>query len=311
MADDWADHVFDTQAPLGRIQLGGVQSAFLGGNLEETGDLDWFIASPSLTAGVTYRITVVAKDSNSGSLDDPFLKLFGGQLDEVFGALPDQTPTLQDNDSGVGRDAYIVFTPTNTFPYFFEVSSGATGSGTGSYTIQVTALDLFAGAAESTFFFMLNAALPAEFNAAQVANLTQFAQTQFTAGTQVGALSPTVYMYEALGLALSETSPALKNILAPGFASDADFVTIVYDVIFGGQPNAAQAQHFLTQLDFYETIYLASGAFGQDQTRIETLARGATIGQMLGVNADLAASNAATNGIAMVGTPAAMDFDLL
>jgi len=32
---------------------------------------------------------------------------------------------------------------------------------------------------------------------------------------------------------------------------------------------------------------------------------------MLGVNADIAASNAATNGIAMVGTPAAMDFDLL
>src|SRR5262245_66639655 len=219
MADDWADHILDVQAPLGRIQLAGVQSAFLGGNLEETGDLDWFTASPFLTAGVTYRITVVGKDSNGGSLDDPFLKLFGGQLNETFGALPDQTPTLQDNDSGVGRDSYIVFTPTNTFPYFFEVSSGATGSGIGSYMIQVTALDLFAGAAESTFFFMLNSGLSAELNAAQVANLTQFAQTQFTAGTQVGALSPTVYMYEALGLALSEISPALQGILNPAISS--------------------------------------------------------------------------------------------
>ena len=118
-------------------------------------------------------------------------------------------------------------------------------------------------------------------------------------------------MYEALGLALSEISPALKGILSPGNASDSDFVSVIYGAVFGIQPSASQVQVFLSQLNSFESIYLASGAFGQDVTRIETLARGAVIGQMLGVNADIAASNAATNGIAMVGTPAAMDFDLL
>src|SRR5262245_34268510 len=118
-------------------------------------------------------------------------------------------------------------------------------------------------------------------------------------------------MYEALGLALAESSPALQGILSPGTASNSDFVSLVYDTVFGAQPNAAQVQVFLGQLDSFESMYLASGAFGQDVTRIETLARGAVIGQMLGVNADIHASNAAANGIAMVGTPAAMDFDLL
>jgi len=165
----------------------------------------------------------------------------------------------------------------------------------------------FDGAAETSFLFITNAPLPS----AQLPNLSQFAQIQFAAGTQVGALSPTVYMYEALGLALSELSPALQGILSPGNASNSDFVSLVYSTVFGTEPSATQAQHFLTQLNFYETIYLDSGAFGQDQTRIETLARGATIGQMLGVNADLAASKATANGIAMVGTSAAMDFDLL
>src|SRR5262245_7222395 len=145
----------------------------------------------------------------------------------------------------------------------------------------------------------------------QLDNLSQFAQTQFTFSQQIGVLSPTVAMYEALGLALSEISPALKGILSPGNASNSDFVSVVYGAVFGVQPGAAQVQVFLSQLDSFESIYLASGAFGQDITRIETLARGAVIGQMLGVNADIAASNAAANGIAMVGTPAAMDFDLL
>jgi hypothetical protein len=313
MADDFADAFLDASAPIGGLTPVGAQSFLSRGNLEETGDRDWFQAFPNLlTAGVTYRITVAGKDSNEGTLDDPYLKLFGGQ--------PSATPILQDNDSGVGHDSYLVYTPTNTFPYFFEVSSGTTGSGIGSYEIRVTALDLFAGAAESTFYFMLNAALPVEFNAAQVANLTQFAQTQFTFGQQIGVLNPTVSMYEALGLALSELSPGLtQGIFNPGLSSDGDFVTIVYDGVFGTQPNAAQAQHFLTQLDFYQTIYLASGAFGQDTTRIEILARGATIGQMLGVHAEIAINNAVAttgnlindNGISTVGTSATMDFDLL
>src|SRR5262245_3102083 len=127
MADDFADGFLDASAPIGLFGADGIIRA----NLEEAGDRDWFQIQTSLTAGVTYRITLEGKDSNEGLLDDPFLKLFGPQVNPV--------PILQDNDSGVGRDSYIVYTPTFTFPYFFEVS----GSGIGSYEIQVTALDKF------------------------------------------------------------------------------------------------------------------------------------------------------------------------
>src|SRR5262249_47760340 len=151
--------------------------------------------------------------------------------------------------------------------FYLDVSS-ATADGTGAFDLNLAVLNPFQGAADTTFAFMGGSL---ELPSSSSPNLSQFAQLQFTTGQQVGVLSPTIYMYEALGLALSEISPALQGILSPGNASDADFVSFIYPLVFGVQPSAAQAQHFLGQLDFYETIYLASGAFGQDITRIETL----------------------------------------
>jgi len=300
VADDLANGQFDASAPfpsLGAIVSGGVGG--IGGTLETVGDLDSFRFS--LTAGVTYKFRLEGFDSISGSLTDPNLQI---------ARIRDSFPVATDDDSGVGRDSLIIFMPQETIDYFATVS----GKGNiGTWQFHVIGLDPFDGAAETTFLFMTNQ--PLESNA----TLADFAQTQFTFSQQIGVLSPTVAMYEALGLALSEISPALKGTLSPGNASDSDFVSVIYGAVFGIQPSAAQVQVFLSQLDSFESIYLASGAFGQDTTRIETLARGAVIGQMLGVNADIAASNAAAatgnlingNGIATVGTSAAMDFDLL
>src|SRR5262249_38230817 len=152
----------------------------------------------------------------------------------------------------------------------YGIGAASTNGATGSYQLSVAALNPFEGAAETTFAFMSGSSElpPAQL---QLDNLSQFAQTQFTFGQQIGVLSPTVAMYEALGLALSEISPALKGILSPGNASDSDFVSVIYGAVFGIQPSAAQVQVFLSQLNSFESIYLASGAFGQDVTRIETL----------------------------------------
>jgi hypothetical protein len=303
VGDNIADFFSDLVHPIGDLGTvgNGVAGVSHGTFINDGIDTDIFKAQ--LIAGITYRITMEGTASGF-ELNNPHLIL----------AANVSTPLQSDDDSGIGTNAYIVFTPDTTGTYFMA-AQGVAGA-TGFYQLSVTALNPFQGAAETTFAFMSGSS---ELPSSEAANLPQFAQLQFTTGTQVGVLSPTVYMFEALGLALSEISPALQGILSPGSASDADFVNLVYATVFGVQPGVAQAQHFLTQLDFYETIYLASGAFGQDQTRIETLARGATIGQMLGVNADLAASNAAAatgnlingNGIATVGTSAAMDFDLL
>ena len=65
------------------------------------------------------------------------------------------------------------------------------------------------------------------------------------------------------------------------------FSTLAYNLVFGHPGTTAQIQHFVDQLNFYESIYTASGAFGTDANRIDLLARGAIFGQMLGVKAEI------------------------
>jgi len=54
----------------------------------------------------------------------------------------------------------------------------------------------------------------------------------------------------------------------------------------GASGTAAQIQHFVDQLNFYKSIYTASGAFGTNANEIDLLARGAIYGQMIGVKAE-------------------------
>jgi hypothetical protein len=289
MADDFRDF-FSDPGPIGRLERpsSAGSSSISFGTVEEPGDRDWF--EIFLTAGVTYRFELLGQATSPQlTLNDPYLYLISGAAN----VSPAERRLLaQNDDSGVDRDSYIVFTAKYTFFYFIEAS--AFGSGVGTYNIRVEALDPFAGAAEIVFSFMNNdLALPVESSPSGVAAITQFAQGQFAYGEQIGVFSPTVYMYETLGLAFAEISPALQGRLSPRNTPDPNFVSFFYDLVFGVQPSAPIVQGFVSQLDFFESIYVASGAFGEDLTHIQTLARGAVIGQMLGISAEAAAMNLA------------------
>jgi Adenylate and Guanylate cyclase catalytic domain len=59
-------------------------------------------------------------------------------------------------------------------------------------------------------------------------------------------------------------------------ASDATFSANAYLSVFGIAGSQVQIQHFIDQVNFFKTIYTASGAFGTDANRVDLLARGAS-----------------------------------
>jgi hypothetical protein len=69
--------------------------------------------------------------------------------------------------------------------------------------------------------------------------------------------------------------------------NDSTFVAEAYEAAFGFAPGPAQIDHFVQQVDYFESIYTDSGAYGTDATRIDLLARGAVYGQMLGISAEM------------------------
>ena len=134
-------------------------------------------------------------------------------------------------------------------------------------------------------------------SAAELLILTGFDVKQYEFALQAHFQDPLIYVYSALGQALatgSDTGSTLfKDTAGPlHIPSDATFVTEGYNIVFGHPGTQAQIQHFIDQLNFYKTIYTASGAFG-DANQIDLLARGAIFGQMLGVKAELPAAGVA------------------
>lgn len=130
--------------------------------------------------------------------------------------------------------------------------------------------------------------------------MTQFSQAQFAYGQQLG-VDAGIYAFTALGVTLAsgghfQDEFGSSNSAYPNStAGDAKFVTDAYGSVFGHAGSAAQVQHFLDQLNYYEGIYTAAGVFG-DASNIDLLARGAVYGQMLGFEhgMDLGAPTAGT-----------------
>jgi autotransporter passenger strand-loop-strand repeat protein len=112
--------------------------------------------------------------------------------------------------------------------------------------------------------------------------LSQFAQAQFAYGQQIGVMDPTVYAYEALGVALASTGANFQNTFGPTVDGDVQFLVDAYASVFGQPGSGAQIQQFSDQLNFFEGLYTAAGVFGS-ASNIDLLARGAVYGQMLGV----------------------------
>jgi hypothetical protein len=301
MEEDFADSLLDTTRPLGFVFT---SNAPVSGTLETIGDRDVF--QGVFGVGGVYQIVV-----NSGSLADPFLRLFDSTGKVIF----------VDDDGGPGFSSVIPFTPITDTPgvpddYYIEVS--AEGPATGTYTVQVERLDLRFGAPQTVFWFMNNEAL----TGFQLGSLVPFVIGQYQFGLQIGVFSPLVFLYETLGLAVAESSVAFRENWSPVDTTNHEFVIDSYSLVFGSDPGAGVLQGFLAQLEFFKSIYIASGAFGPDITRIETLARGAVFGQMLGLNAEIADNiwnNQSTttanliddNSVSIVGGSAAIDLPLL
>jgi hypothetical protein len=150
---------------------------------------------------------------------------------------------------------------------------------------------------------------------AELGVLVQFNSAQYAYGVQIQVQDPIVYVYSALGQALADQSDtgstAFKSMWGPqAISSDATFAVQSYANVFGVPGTPAQIQHFVDQLNFYKSIYTASGAFG-DANQIDLLARGAIYGQMIGVKAEnptaaLAAASAPAD-TSLVGVSAQHD----
>jgi hypothetical protein len=94
------------------------------GNAELAGDADWFRVQ--LDAGKKYSVQVHGADGHGGTLADPFVALWDSAGNHL----------AEDNDSGVGHDAFLTFTPSSS-GFYYVAASSIFGVGTGSYTVQV------------------------------------------------------------------------------------------------------------------------------------------------------------------------------
>jgi len=97
------------------------------GEVEVSGDGDWFAVA--LQAGRTYRIDLEGSSSGKGTLGNPHLR----GVHDADGVLIAGTAN---DDGGMGFDSRVTFTAAKAGTYY--VAAGASGSGTGTYTLSVT-----------------------------------------------------------------------------------------------------------------------------------------------------------------------------
>jgi predicted secreted protein len=108
-------------ATTGRATAGGKVT----GKIETSGDHDWF--SITLTAGNTYTINLDA--SASTGLSDPYVRLRNSAGVQV----------AYDDDSGVGLNSQLTYSPTTTDTYYIDASSSNLFSSlTGNYELSVS-----------------------------------------------------------------------------------------------------------------------------------------------------------------------------
>jgi hypothetical protein len=140
--------------------------------------------------------------------------------------------------------------------------------------------------------------------------LKEFDTVQSIYGQSIGVQDAAVYMYQALGQALADKSDtgstAFKTTWGPlAISTDATFAAQAYASVFGAQGTQPHIQHFIDQVNFFNSIYTASGAFETDANQIDLLARGAVYGQMLGIKAEnpvaMASAASALTDMALVG----------
>ncbi len=119
-----ADDFPNLPGTAGTIADGTSNTALIG----EAGDTDWF--ATTLIAGTTYWFSLAGAGLGVGTLTDAYLRLIDGNAVTTLAA---------NNDSGVGSDAFLRYTPTSTGTYYLS-AQGIAGS-TGSYTLSQAVAD--------------------------------------------------------------------------------------------------------------------------------------------------------------------------
>ncbi|MCA8906594.1 MAG: PPC domain-containing protein [Rhodospirillaceae bacterium] len=119
LADDYPSDA----STAGTIAAGGIVS----GNLEVSGDRDWFAID--LAPGAPVEISLEGAPTGAGSLSDPFLAVYNANGEEI----------AYNDDSNGTFNSFLLLTVDSAGTYY--VSAEAFGSATGTYTLSVTATE--------------------------------------------------------------------------------------------------------------------------------------------------------------------------
>ena len=109
------------------VDVGGSATGTL-----DAGDRDWF--KVELEADTRYQIDVEGVDTGRGTVADPTATV----LDPMGGDLVVNSLSVGDTDSGVGKNARVIYAPTAGGTYFVQVRDLTTSTGT--YTLSVIVL---------------------------------------------------------------------------------------------------------------------------------------------------------------------------
>ena len=126
---DSEDDYLGAEETTGTVAVGGSVT----GNLEVDNDVDWFRVQ--LEAGKSYRVSMRGAESGGGTLADPFLAIgYGASLQQTDYGFGD--PVLfNDDKSTTEQDSELVLSVTRTHDTW--ISAATSGTGTGTYTIEV------------------------------------------------------------------------------------------------------------------------------------------------------------------------------
>ena len=120
MPDDYSADIHTD----GSVAVGGSAAT---GEIETAKDFDWFAVE--LVAGRTYVIDVEGDDTGAGTLRNTVLR-------GLYDAHGDLIADTRDHDGGIGKNAQLTFTATETETHYIEARGKRFQTGT--YTVEVT-----------------------------------------------------------------------------------------------------------------------------------------------------------------------------
>ncbi len=185
---------------------------YVTGAIDFYGDVDSFRVT--LTAGQTYVFSLKGIDSGGGTLSDPYLTL----------ANSSGTTIRSDDDSGVGYDSRIVFTPTSSGTHFLSAEAAA-GVALGTYSLEATTVSQVTVGGGATFG-ALSTAGEADFFRV-VAPSSSVVALNFAPSTSVPGGAFQVRVYDSAGVLVSGAAPGADQTIKFGAPSGGTYLVEV------------------------------------------------------------------------------------